>query len=222
LHAVSPWSVLFSSRTCPYRPESPPTDHDTKNGVGCSAAHLSLFCPIWAKTKAPKWATRQPTPFLAPRSVGGDSGRYGHVRELNNTLPRLTACNHDLDADPRSRSNLPVRSRWGDRCEIEDRSAGRDLTQLASEACNSARGHVHITRGLSPFDRGAKNDVGCRIALLGLFCPIWATRPQMGRAATDAILGHMTGWGQAQTVPIFPRAELHAHRSSLARSRPAL
>jgi len=112
--------------------------------------------------------------FLVPWSVGGDSGRYGHVRELNNTLKGLTACNHDLDSDPRSRSDLPVRSRWGDRCEIEGRSSGRDLARLGLRARSPACGHI-LTARVCP-----QPVMGPRMASVAAW-PIWERFAQIGQ-----------------------------------------
>ena len=91
-----------------------------------------------------KWAARQPTPFLAPWSVGDKPGRSRCARELNYMVQGLIACNHDLTAERRSRSDLrsPRQISLRDRCKIESKKSGRGLAKRDLWTRSLAHGHI--------------------------------------------------------------------------------
>ena len=94
-----------------------------------------------------------------------------------------------------------------DRCEIEGQQPGRDLTQLAPGACNSAYGHSETARVRPhPLMGPRMASVAARpiFSLLSDLGETLPNGPRGGRRPANAILGPKVGWGQTRAVPMCP------------------
>ena len=87
----------------------------------CAAQRFGVILGRGAPIR-PSWAALRRPPFRPSRSVRVDSGWYEYVRELNYTLQGLTLRPYDMPSGPRSRCDLPVKSRF----EIASRSRSRN------------------------------------------------------------------------------------------------